>query len=74
MIDKTLMMLQDNAMSLPPGQKDQILREMAELMVEANVELETARGKITKEVPASEIKLIRARQDEMQKSLGGSSC
>jgi len=73
MIAQAQAMIQNSALALPPEQKNQMLREMAEQMAEGNIEMKKARVEITKEVPASEIKLIKARQDEIQKSLGGSS-
>lgn len=69
---QTQKMIQDNPM-FTKEQKKEMLKEMAQGMAEGNADLKQARAELAKEVPTPEIKLIRARQDDILKSLGSSS-
>ncbi len=71
-VAQTQKMIQDNPM-FTKEQKKQMLKEMAQEMAEGNAGLRQARAEMAKEVPSSEIKLIRAKQDAILESLGSSS-
>jgi len=63
-------MIQDNPM-FTEEQKKELLTEMAQGLIEGNAELHKAREEISREVPASEIRLIQERQDCILKSIEG---
>ncbi len=69
---QTQKMIQDNPF-FTKEQKKEMLKEMAQEMAEGNAGMREARAEMAKEVPPSEIKLIRAKQDDILKSLGSSS-
>lgn len=71
-IAQTQQMIQNNPF-FTKEQKKEMLKEMAQEMAEGNAGLREARAEMAKEVPVPEVKLIRARQDDILKSLGSAS-
>jgi len=69
---QTQKMIQDNPL-FTKEQKKEMLKEMAQEMAAGNAGLREARAEMAKEVPPSEIKLIRSRQDDILNSLESSS-